>query len=138
MTTLVKDWDSTLDQPPARRDLFTYCAIALLTRRRASDDDQIPDPVDRGGWWGDAYPDVPGDLQGSRLWTLQGRPITEALELAPAMVLEALACGVEDGLFLEVIPSVAIAGPGVLSVGVQPVFADGKSGDVLGPWYISV
>lgn len=134
--TVTLDWDVEF-ATNADRDLFSYVAIALLTRRQAAPEDDIPDPTDRGGWWGDAYPDVPGDLQGSRLWTLIGKGINVALEEGPDMVHEALQCGIEDGLFTAIHPQFNVLGPGVLALGVSLTLPDGRITDILGPWYIS-
>ncbi len=133
---LIVDYDLAFDRD-SDRDLFTYVALALLSKGRARPDDPVPDPTDLGGWWADFLADIPGDLFGSRLWTLTGRGMPTALELAPAMVQEALACGVEDGLYLSVEVIVEAVGPGVMAISVQPLLPSGKVGDVLGPWYVS-
>lgn len=70
--------------------LRTHITISLLTRGRARPDDVIPDPTDRGGWWGDTY-DESGRTVGSRLWTLVGRKINAAtIADAEQMIREAL------------------------------------------------
>lgn len=47
--------------------LGTAVLISLFTDRRADPDDDIDDPNDRRGWWGDLVPDR-GDKIGSKLW----------------------------------------------------------------------
>ncbi len=133
--TVTLDYDIAF-ATEADRELYTYVQIALLTRRIADPEDDIPDPTDRGGWWGDNYPDVPGDLQGSRLWTLVGLPTSVFMEEAPDMILEALQCGIQDGLFTEIQPVLQTTGPGVATAGVILTLPDGKITDILGPWYI--
>jgi phage gp46-like protein len=133
-----KDLDITFADPPASADLETVIVISLLCRRRANPDDPVIDPSDLGGWWGDAYPDVEGDLFGSRLWTLTGRGMPVALAEAPAIVKEALQWGVEDGLWLSVDVVAEAAGPGVMALTVRPTLPSGKIADVFGPWYLTV
>jgi phage gp46-like protein len=133
---LLKDLDISISSD-ADRDLATVIEISLLTKARAHRDDDVQDPTDLGGWWGDSYPDVPGDSFGSRLWTLAGRSMPTALKLAPDMVREALQWAIEDGLILDVQIAAETAGPGVLGISVRPVLLDGKIGDTYGPWYIS-
>ena len=76
----------------------TAVLISLLTDREV-DPSEALDPSDRGGYWGDSYPDVPGDRVGSRLWTLKGAKRTpETLVRAEGYVREALRWMVEDGI----------------------------------------
>jgi phage gp46-like protein len=135
--SLILNWNISIERD-TDRDLSTYCALALLTRGRAHPDDTVQDPSDLGGWWGDLLPDVPGDQFGSRLWTLQGRNINEALELAPAMAKDALQVGIEEGVFTDVAVTAEIVGPGVLALWAQPTLPGGEMANILGPWYISV
>lgn len=79
-------------------DLETAVTISLLSWARANADDIQPSATDRKGWWGDTYADVPGDTFGSRIWTLIGLPMPQALERAEAIVRDALAWMLEDGL----------------------------------------
>ncbi len=78
--------------------LQTAVLVSLLTHARANEDDVEPSVTDRKGWWGDTYPDVQGDVFGSRLWTLVGLPMAQALERAEPIIRDALAWMVEDGL----------------------------------------
>jgi phage gp46-like protein len=79
-------------------DLETAVTISLLTWARANADDIQPSATDRKGWWGDTYADVPGDTTGSRIWTLVGLPMPQALERAEPIIRDALAWMLEDGL----------------------------------------
>jgi phage gp46-like protein len=135
--TLITDFDIRFGAT-SERDLQTYFAICLLPRRRAKPEDDVQDKSDLGGWWGDAYPDVPDDEIGSRLWTLQGRGMPNALELAPEMIDEATRCAIEDGLVTLIEHELEAVGPGVLAISLRVTLPDGKIADVLGPWYISV
>lgn len=79
----------------------TAILISILTDRRC-EPSEAPDPADLGGYWGDTYPDAPGDSMGSRLWTLVGREWTaESQTLADAYVRECLTWMVEDGIISD-------------------------------------
>jgi phage gp46-like protein len=79
----------------------TPVLISLMTDRRAADAAEVPGRG-LGGWWGDTYPDDPGYMLGSRLWTLIGSPYTEATRArAESYAREALQWMID----LAVIPS---------------------------------
>jgi phage gp46-like protein len=80
--------------------LNTAVVISLFTRRRALPDDILPEPGgDRGGWWADSYPDVPGDLLGSRLWLLNRSKATQTvINQAKVYTIECLKWLVDDGI----------------------------------------
>ena len=85
----------SIDTEDGLRTIITTC---LLTRGRALPDDELADPSDRGGWWGDAYSDVPGRQVGSRLWTLKGRKINAAFMAdMEQMIRECLQWLIDDG-----------------------------------------
>lgn len=90
--------------------LDTAVAISLFTRRRAEQDDVLPEPnSDREGWWADGLgPNDPdGDKIGSRLWLLnRSKASQRVLNLAKTYAEEALAWLVEDGIASEVTVSV--------------------------------
>ncbi len=80
--------------------------ISIFTDRRAVDGDELPDtsgdPVNRGGWWADAYQDD-GDQIGSRLWLLsRSSPTDETLRRIEEYADEALAWMVSDGLAAKI------------------------------------
>lgn len=78
--------------------LETTVFLSLFTDRRAEDGDVLPTgEVYRRGWWGDAFPVVPGDRFGSRLWLLaRAKQVPETLVRAEEYAKEALAHLVED------------------------------------------
>lgn len=79
-------------------DLDASVALSLLTDKRAAEG-MVPSGADRGGWWGDTYPDVPGDSFGSWLWTLAGRARDDqTLQDADAYARDALKWMIEDGV----------------------------------------
>ncbi|RMG50380.1 MAG: hypothetical protein D6717_13955 [Gammaproteobacteria bacterium] len=95
-------FDIALGDYDLKRDegLRTAVLISLLSDRRASDDDVLPDGgEDRRGYWADAWPDVEGDRLGSRLWLLSREKQTaDVLQRAETYAEEALAWLVEDGI----------------------------------------
>lgn len=81
--------------------LRTAVLVSLLTDRRV-DPSEAPDPSDLGGYWGDTWPDSPGDLVGSRLWTLAGAKfLPETMSRAEGYVREALSWMVADGVVAQ-------------------------------------
>jgi phage gp46-like protein len=81
-------------------ELLTAILISLYTDRRV-DASEAPPGGDRGGWWGDAFPDELGeeDPIGSRLWLLErGVTTPDAVIRARAYALEALAWMEADGI----------------------------------------
>ena len=102
--------------------LETAVLISLFTRRRALPDDVLPDPLgnNRGGWWGDLYPDVEGDLIGSRLWLLSRSKTTQTvMNQAKIYAEEALQWMVEDGVATSVTVIVERHAAGVLAFQVS-------------------
>lgn len=84
--------------------LLTAATISLFSDRLAESDDRLPaDDGDRRGWWGDAYPPVPGDRIGSRLWLLHREKQTqETLNRAEEYAREAFDWMIEDGIASKV------------------------------------
>lgn len=117
--------------------LKTAVTISLLTWGRANPEDGIPDDQDLRGWWGDTYPDVPGDQWGSRLWTLRGKPIALGVQLAPGIAKDALKWMLEDNL---VSSTSAIAEQiSKNNIGIRIEFArDRKLVKFPDPWVIAV
>lgn len=76
MTDIALHWDAVLNCADIALKngaldtddgLRTAILISLFTDARALDDDVLPAPEDRRGWWGDAIPEIEGDIIGSRL-----------------------------------------------------------------------
>lgn len=85
--------------------LATAVYVSLFTDREARSDDRLPGEPDRqgvsdrGGWWGDQIPEMPGDRIGSRLWLLRREKRSpETLRRAREYAEEALAWLTEDGV----------------------------------------
>lgn len=71
--------------------LATAVIVALASDRRATDDDDLPDPMadtDRRGWWGDLQAEEiwGGWPVGSRLWLLAREKITASAARKGALV----------------------------------------------------
>lgn len=92
--------DVTLDGPDLKGgdDLLTAVTISIFTDRRAEPDD-VTEGENRGGWWGDTFPEVEGDKIGSRLWLLAREKQTDqTLTRAREYVLESLQWMLDDGV----------------------------------------
>lgn len=100
--------------------LETAVILSLFTDRQAQPDDPLPGREDdRRGWWGDAFPDVPGDRIGSRLWLLWREKQTSAnLVRAELYATEALAWLVADGVARSVDVVASIPRNGVLGLDI--------------------
>jgi phage gp46-like protein len=89
--------------------LGTAVLLSLMTWARADAEDPVRDPKDLKGWFGNSYPDVPGDQFGSKLWICQTMPATPAtLELARRYTLEALQWMIVDGIAEETVVELEI------------------------------
>jgi phage gp46-like protein len=129
MSDLALIWDGqgcdlVLDGSDLRLEegLTTAILISLFSDRRARVDDVLPGTAaDRRGWWADAWPQVAGDLIGSRLWLLgREKELAETLRRAREYAEEALAWLVADGIAarVEVVPSVPRRGVLRLAIAV--------------------
>lgn len=98
--------------------LQTAVILSLFTDRRANDDDVLPgDPADKRGWWADAYPMLPGDKIGSRLWLLnREKQLASALSRAQEYAQEALQWMLDDGVASSVVCSAQIVRMGLLGL----------------------
>jgi len=84
--------------------LKTAILISLFSDRRADDDELSPEDTSKRGWWGDLFPDVEGDLIGSKLWLLRREKRTqENLNRAEEFAVESLTWMVEDGVADDVV-----------------------------------
>jgi phage gp46-like protein len=81
----------------------TAVLMSWFTNKRATLD-EVDDPEDRQGWWGDQVSEVEADEIGSKLWLLRRAKNTpENVEKARIYATEALEWMVEDGVSQEVI-----------------------------------
>ncbi|NRA02908.1 MAG: phage GP46 family protein [Myxococcales bacterium] len=87
-----------LDRDPG---LMTAIIISLFTDAAATEAELVTAGLPagtRGGWWGDTYPEIDGDVLGSKLWLLTRAKRDDAtLELAKKYAEDALAWMLEDG-----------------------------------------
>jgi phage gp46-like protein len=94
----ITDGDLTLED-----GLETAVLLSLFIDRRAEDDDELDNPNDKRGWWGDQVTSFPGDRIGSRLWLLErAKTNIETLRAAEEYALEALEWMKEDGVVEDV------------------------------------
>jgi phage gp46-like protein len=101
--------------------LETAVLVSLFTDRRAEETDQLPDgETSRRGSWIDAFPVVPNDHFGSRLWLLgREKQQQSVLDRARAYALEALQWLIEDKIAQKVEVTAEIVSPGVLGLRVE-------------------
>ncbi len=100
--------------------LRTAIIVSLFTDARARDDDPLPSPGDRRGWWGDALPEADGDRIGSRLWLLaREKRLSSVLGRAQDYASEALAWLVDDGIASKVDVSAELIGEATLGLQVE-------------------
>jgi phage gp46-like protein len=79
--------------------LTTAVLISLFTDRRATSDDDLDDPEDLRGWWGDQVSEFEDDQIGSKLWLLKRASTTEKnVQKYKKFTEEALAWMVDDGV----------------------------------------
>lgn len=98
--------DNTVDVGVASNDLITDAGIqtaviiSLFTDQRTTTDDPPPDELaGLGGWWGDQFAEIEGDLIGSKLWLLRrAKTEQETLNRAEEYASAALNWMIQDGL----------------------------------------
>ncbi len=114
----------------ANGDLFrengmtTALLMSLFTDRRANDDDVLPNPEDKRGWWGDLL-ETDGDKIGSRLWLLSGKKDQSALNFTYDAIKEAVQWFVNDGLWQKFNISVEYIGS-ILAFQLDAYYANGQ------------
>lgn len=100
--------------------LQTAVILSLFTDRRAHPDDVLPgDQNDKCGWWADAFPVLPGDQIGSRLWLLnREKQMQSVLNRAQEYAQEALQWMLDDGVAGSVVCSAQAVRQGLLGLTV--------------------
>ena len=100
--------------------LETAVLISLFSDARATDD-QIPaDETDPRGWWGDIYPNFPGDEIGSLLWiTARGKASNETLKISEDFSVKALQWLIDDGIAASVTVSASYDDNKSLILGIE-------------------
>lgn len=135
MTDLALRWDNVafgadlaLEGASLASDdgLKTAIIISLFTDARARDDDPLPAPGDRRGWWGDAQPTIANDRIGSRLWLLnREKRLPSVVARASDYAREALAWLITDGVAATVDVEAEAIGEHTLAIGVAITRPDG-------------
>jgi phage gp46-like protein len=128
---LEKGVDYALEQLGLTEDdgLDTAVIISLFTDRQAEASDVIPDGTDdKRGHWSDSFPDIDGDLIGSRLWLLtREKQLPEVMVRTREYCEEALAWMVEDGVGREVIVTVTNPKEAILYAVIEIAKPDGTA-----------
>lgn len=108
--------------------LETAVILSLFTDARAQDEDVLPaGQADRRGWWADAFPVMPGDRFGSRLWLLRAsKQLQQSLNEARQYAEEGLAWLVEDGAASKIEVDTFIARDEVMGMHVRIFRPDGS------------
>lgn len=84
--------------------LETAVIISLFTDARCSLEELPAEEKSKRGWWGDAIPEVDGEITGSKLWLLRREKQTdETRKRAKDTCEEALAWMIEDKLAEQII-----------------------------------
>lgn len=109
--------------------LTTAVILSLFTDARARPDDRLPhSDSDLRGWWGDAWPMVPGESMGSRLWlTWPGKQTADNLARAREAADESLRWLVDDGIARAVMVQATNPRDGVLALAVSIEKPDGEA-----------
>lgn len=108
-------------------ELATAVLISLFTDRLV-EPSEVPEGVERAGWWGDAFPpdEDERDAIGSRMWLLEGgRASPDAPARARAFAIEALRWMVEDGLASAVDANATPSAGGRIDLSVAITLTDG-------------
>lgn len=117
--------------------LETAALMSLFDEAPAGDDDGIPAGEPRGGWWGDSYAEVPGDVQGSRVWLARRRPSTSAtIAELEQWVAEGLQWMLDDGIASSVTPIVERTELEAVSISVEVVRPNNLVPHLFGPWAV--
>lgn len=132
----VPDLDTDSDGLTDDDTFETAVLISLLSWARADADvDDVRDPDNLGGWWGDSFADEPGDEIGSKLWLLFGAKVTtEVLSLAEQYTTEALQWAIDDGIASGIDAAARRVGEDILDVDIFIERPDLASDLWLGTW----
>jgi phage gp46-like protein len=89
--------------------LETAVLISLFTDRRANDDDELINPGEYRGWWGDELSE--DDQIGSRLWLVKQKATQRNVILAKEYIIEALQWMIDDGVVSKIDVETEAQGP---------------------------
>jgi len=125
------DFSITDDDLTLEDGLETAVFLSLFLDRRAEDDDELDNPNDKRGWWGDQVTSIPGDRIGSRLWLLErAKTDTDTLRAAEEYALEALEWMKEDGIARDITAEAfrtSVKNTGVLGLKIEIIKYDNSS-----------
>lgn len=110
-------------------DFETAVLLSLYTDRRV-EASEVPDGVDRGGWWGASFPKVDGDIEGSRFWLLfayGGSANEENRRRSEEYATEALSWMIEDSIAEEIEPTAFIVASDLIEVSIRFKLSTGQT-----------
>ena len=136
--TTEREADLVLEGADLKPDdsLRTAILISLFTHARADENTELPaGELERRGWWGDTYAELPNDQIGSTLWTVSRGKLTAQLrgELE-RLASRSLRWLVQDGIAADVKVSSEIHKPDALYLRVLVVKPDGRRIEFLFPF----
>jgi phage gp46-like protein len=131
-TSATFDWQLENGQLSMDDTPSTAVILSMFTDRRAEESDEIPDGSDdRRGWWGDTFPEKPGDVYGSRLWLYaRNKDHPATLEVVREAAEQACAWLTDDGVAARVEAEAARLRSGVLSLTVAITRPDRTRTDI--------
>lgn len=94
-------FDLVIEGPDFMSDdgLENALTLSIFTDARVTPEQLPYGSTNRKGWWGDMFPEVPGDKIGSRLWTIHPSKITnETRKLAEDYCRESTKWLIQDGI----------------------------------------
>lgn len=124
-------FDTTINDLETTNNLLNSVIVSLFTNKRASDEDSLPVPEIKYGWWGDQIlPAEDGDQIGSKLWLLDRSSTTENVEVkAKEYIEEALAWMIDDDVAEKIevqVERIGTPGNDILAYDVKIYQTDGN------------
>ncbi|MBO6937532.1 MAG: phage GP46 family protein [Deltaproteobacteria bacterium] len=105
--------------------LLTAILASIHTDHRVTEG-EVPEGVGLGGWWGEAFPEDPADLEGSRLWAVRarGRADSATCREIEGAVRECLAWLLEDEVCTSITVAAAVIRSETIGYTVRAIAAD--------------
>jgi len=137
--TYIYDLSVTDQALNSDESLKTAITISLYSDARAQAGTTVADPTDLRGWWGDSYADVPGDVFGSRIWTLLGEKVTpDLLTRLDELIHEALQWLIDDNWISGIEVELEILAPGIVGAKIGVLRPGASTVSPLGLWEVSL
>lgn len=127
MELMINGIKATMDGAAFDSPLADAVYRSLFSWARARDDDELINPNEKYGWWGDLLANEKTDKYGSRLWLLLRTVDTSQTRLqAQDLCEDALQWLIDDGICSAVRVEVEHYGMGVIVISVTCTRADGS------------